>query len=291
MPRYILIIFLILLSCSKEVTSQKDSVSIHIQFITDVKLPEKLELCGEEIPLDDPEVRERAEREFYMLIQQPGQIILYLKRAGRFFPMFDQIINENKMPADLKYLSVAESALYMARSAKDAVGMWQFMEATAKTMGLLVDEFVDERRHPEKSTRAAMKYLREGYQVNKSWLLTLAGYNMGHENITSSLQFQTVDNYFDLFLNEETSRFIFRIAIIKEIMENPSKYGFNLGSDEIYKPYKIKKEKVFESIQNLPSWSKSHGASYKDVKVLNPWILKTNLPKPAKGFYEIYLPD
>ena len=259
-------------------------------YLSTVKLPDKLIFCGEKIPLEIPEVKERAEREFYMLLQQPGQIILYLKRAGRYFPLFEEIIRELNMPNDLKYLAVAESALYMARSPKNAYGLWQFMEGTGRKMGLIINDYVDERCNPEKSTRAAMEYLAQGYRINKSWMLTAAGYNMGHSGVANSIDFQSVNDFFELFLNEETSRFIFRIAIIKEVMENAGKYGFNLAPEDIYKPEKGKIVRWTEAIPNLANWSSQQGTTYKEVKLLNPWIIKRELPSPPKGHvYEILI--
>ncbi len=259
------------------------------QYISSLKLPDKLDFCGEKVPLEIPEVKERAEREFYLLLQQPGQIILYLKRSGRYFPMFEKVIKEMRMPDDIKYLSVAESALYMARSPKGAVGLWQFMKGTARHMGLQVDEYVDERRHPEKSTRAAMKYLRSGFKKRKSWTLAAAGYNMGHGGLNENLDYQSADDFYDLYLNEETSRYILRIVIIKELMKNHKKYGFNLTDDDLYKPDKTREITVDDKIENLSDWAISKGTSYKFVKLLNPWILKRELPKPKRG--ESYIID
>jgi len=260
-------------------------------FISTVKLPEDLSFCGERVPLEIAEVRERAEREFYLLLQQPGQIILYLKRSGKYFPIFDSIIKENNMPDDLKFLSVAESALYMSRSAKDAVGLWQFIPATAKSMGLIVNDDVDERRNPEKSTLAALKYLKSGFDAHKSWFLAAAGYNMGHENLGKHLDYQSKNNVFDLFMNEETSRYILRIVMIKEFMEHSERYGFKLSKEDFYKPDKMKIVQV-SIIENLAKWAEENGTTYKYVRLLNPWILNKYLPKhPKGGFYEVAIPE
>ncbi|MCO5251263.1 MAG: lytic transglycosylase domain-containing protein [Candidatus Kapabacteria bacterium] len=284
---------IVVISCteSNDLRSNQIDTQSHFEFLSTVEFPTELSWCGEKVPLDDPEVRERAEREFYMLLQQPGQIILYLKRSGRFFPMFEKIISENNMPDDLKYLAVAESALYQAKSSVGAIGLWQFMPATAKLMGLQVDDNIDERRHPEKSTRAAMKYLKDGYKNHKSWMLTAAGYNMGHSGVQSNLSFQSTDNYFDLHLNEETSRFIFRIAIIKHFMQNAEKYGFKLKKSDLYPPDEYDIVKVGSAVPDLSAWAKSMGYNYKQVKMLNPWILKRSLPNPPKGkVFEVAVP-
>lgn len=263
-----------------------------IEFLSQLKLPEKLDFCGERIPLEIPEVKERAEREFYLNLQNPGQLIVYMKRSGRYFPLFEKLLKENNLPVDLKFLSVAESALYMARSAKDAVGLWQFIPSTGKRMGLQIDEYVDERRNPEKSTEAAMKYLKNGFDVYKSWTLAAAGYNMGHENVRNNMDFQSGDNYYDLFLNEETSRYILRIAILKELMSNGEKYGLKLSPEQLYRPDRVKVIKCSNSIPSIAQWAKEFGATYKDVKLLNPWILQRKLPAPPAGKpYEIAIPE
>ncbi len=262
------------------------------QFISSVELPQSLEWCGETVPLDIPEVRERAEREFYLLLQNPGQLILYIKRAARYFPIFEKIIKDARMPDDLKYLSVAESALYMSRSTKGAVGLWQFIPSTAQQMGLIVNDLVDERRNVEKSTKAAMKYIKQGYNNYHSWMMAAAGYNMGHSNLEFSADLQESKNYFDLFLNDETSRYIFRIVIIKELMENADKYGLHIPEEEKYQPYKTKKIIVKEQVSNIAQWAKHNGTSYKYVKLYNPWILERSLPKPPnKGVWVIEIPQ
>ncbi|OGX55832.1 MAG: hypothetical protein A2447_03965 [Omnitrophica WOR_2 bacterium RIFOXYC2_FULL_38_12] len=289
---FLVILMLFFISCSKGSNSQETkTLSSPSNYLLQYTLPDKLFFCGERVPLEIEEVRERAEREFYLNLQSPGQIIIYLKRAGRFFPMFEKKLMENNVPDDLKFLSVAESALYMPRSSKDAVGLWQFIPKTGKNMGLQIDEYVDERRHPEKSTQAAIEYLIMGYKSSKSWMLAAAGYNMGHENLSDNLKFQNSDNFFDLFLNEETSRYILRIVIVKEIMQNPQKYGFELGPNQQYKPFKYKIVSESGAITNLNDWAKKHKTTYKEVKLLNPWILQRSLPAPPKGkFWEIAIP-
>ncbi len=271
---------------------ENEIIDNYNSFLTKIDIPSKLDFCGERIPLEIDEVRERVEREFYMLLQQQGQILLYLKRSGKYFPTFEKILKEENAPDDLKYLSVAESALFMARSGKGAIGLWQFMEETAKSYGLTVNDYVDERRHVVKSTYAGIEYLKRGYIKYKSWISAAAAYNMGFGGFSENLNFQSQDNYFDLFLNEETSRYIFRIVVIKEIMSNPQKYGYNISPELLYKPEKVKIVKETNAIPNLAIWAKSHGTSYKDVKLLNLWILKRELPAPGKdSFYEILIPQ
>lgn len=254
------------------------------------KLPDTLTFCGERVPLEIPEVRERAEREFYMNLQTPGQIILYLKRSARYFPIYERILKDMQAPQDLRYLSVAESALFMARSSKDAVGLWQFMAGTARDNGLLVDEDVDERRHPERSTKAAVKYLRAGYDSNGSWTNAAAGYNMGHTSFARTRDFQSGTSFYDCYLNEETSRYILRIAVIKHIMERAHEYGIVVPAKERYQIEKTRRIRVTEGIDNLATWAAAQGTTYKDVKLLNLWILGRKLPPPSRGAWEIDVP-
>lgn len=290
---FIFLAFFMFVGCNNDtkLNSQVLKTENINHFLSTVELPETLEFCGEKYPLDEPDVRERAERELLLLLQQPGQVILYFKRSGRYFQMFEKYLKEANVPDDLKYLSVAESALYMSRSSAGAMGLWQFMPETAKQMGLIVNDFVDERRHPEKSTKAAIKYLRQGYSEHKSWLLTAAGYNMGFAGVANNTSFQNSKDYFELFLNEETSRYLFRIAIIKEIMDHPEKYNFISTEIEKYDPYKHYTVNVDSEINDLSAWARANGTTYKEIKILNPWILKRNLPRPGKGqYYEIALP-
>jgi membrane-bound lytic murein transglycosylase D len=197
------------------------------------------------------------------------------------------------MPDDLKYLSVAESALYQSTSRAGAVGFWQFMKGTAREYGLHVSDYVDERRNPEKSTYAAMKYLKDAYKRSGSWTLAAAGYNMGMGGVNKAMNYHIdAEDYYDLYLNSETSRYVFRIVIIKDIMKYPEKYGFIIDENELYKPYKTKKVVWDSSIDNLAVWASQRGTSYKDVKILNPWILKRSLRPPLSGKkYEILIPE
>lgn len=254
-------------------------------------VPSGLTFCGEKVPIDDPEVRERLEREFYVNIQTPGQIILYIKRSARYFPLYERLMRERSMPEDLKYVSVAESALYMSKSPKDAVGLWQFIPGTARAMGLIVNEQVDERRHPEKSTIAALKYLRSGYDSNGSWTNAAAGYNMGHTSLDDHRAFQSTKDFYNLYLNEETSRYILRIVMVKYLMENAAMFGIVVPTEERYHMPKTRVVSEKSAVSNLSEWAASRGTTYRQVKLLNPWILGRALPAPEKGNpWEILLP-
>lgn len=257
--------------------------------LSSLELPKTLEFAGEAMPLNDPEVRKRLEREMLLNLQSDGQILLYLKRSGEVFDLYDRILKEEGAPLDLKYLSVAESALFQSQSGKGAVGLWQFIPETARRYGLRVDEYVDERRNPEKSTRAAARYLKDNYARYNSWYLAMAAYNMGEGATNDDLTFQRQRSFFDLYVNEETSRYPFRIMAIKEIMSNPRKYGYILQANDYYRLPKTKTIAVTDEIPNLTAWAESQGSTYKNVKLINPWILKRSLPKPS-GRYDILVP-
>lgn len=300
MKRYLLPIFVcmvIVLALHTDTIQSQNNIPSNYgndfnRYLSGLQLPNELYLCGEKIPLEEPEVRERAEREFYLLLQKPGQVILYLKRAGRFFPMYERILAEQGLPDDLKYLSVAESALFQSTSSVGAMGLWQFMKRTGRDEGLIVNDNVDERRNPEKSTIAAAKFLKKGYKRTNSWLLTLGGYNMGFSGISKRVKQQFGSDYFDLHLNSETSRFVFRVAIIKELMANADKYGYSIPDWQLYKPYKTKTVSFDKGVSNLSEWAISNGTTYKYVRLYNPWILKGSLPAPPKGkTWEILIPD
>jgi membrane-bound lytic murein transglycosylase D len=256
-----------------------------------IETPRELDFGGEPMPMQDPEVRKRFERELLLNLQSDGQILLYLKRSGEVFDMYDRILKEEGVPTDLKYLSVAESALFQSQSGKGAVGLWQFIPETGRRYGLRIDEYVDERRDPEKSTRAAARYLRDNYGRYNSWYLAMAAYNMGEGATNDDLSFQRQRSFFDLYVNEETSRYPFRIMAIKEIMSNPAKYGFNLRESDYYRLPKSKTVEVSEAIANLAEWSEKQGSTYKKVKLANPWILKRSLPAPTGAAYRILVPE
>lgn len=256
--------------------------------ISNISLPNELDFCGEKVPMNDPEIRERVEREFYLLLQQQGQLVLYLKRAGRYFPTYERFLQGLNLPDDLKYLSVAESALFQSRSSKNAYGLWQFMEGTARTYGLRVDKYVDERLHIEKSTVAALTYLSASKKSLGTWTLAAAAYNMGNAGVRRAMEKQNVNNYFDLYLNEETSRFIFRIVIIKELMKNSNRYGLDVAPEATYMLKNIKTIQVDGAIPDLYEWASKNKNLYKDVKLLNPWILTDQLPA---GKWEITIYD
>jgi membrane-bound lytic murein transglycosylase D len=264
---------------------QKSTHSIFIPAI-----PDKMVFADVEIPLTDWDVRERLDKELVVNSHWHSNMIFYLKRAHRWFPKMRQILFEENIPEDFLYLAVIESGLTQATSPSGAKGFWQFMEGTAKDYGLKVNDYIDERLHVEKSTRAACQYLNKAYQKLGSWFLTAAAYNRGIAGIEKDRAYQYMDDYFDLHLNLETSRYVFRMLAIKLIMESPANYGFDLPEEALYKEYNTIDFRVTSSIQDLPLWAKENGVNFKLVKLLNPWLKGKSLPVQAGEFYELLLP-
>jgi len=251
--------------------------------LSTMRLPDSLSFCGEPVPLDELDVRQKLERELLAISQDDGQVILYIKRSATHFPTFERVLKEEDAPDDLKYLSVAESALYMAQSSKGAVGLWQFIPETGRRYGLLINDSVDERRNVEKSTRAAVRYLKDNQRAFRGWTLSAAAYNMGEGALADDIKFQRRVSYYDLYLNEETSRYLFRILAIKVIMANPQAWGIVIDKRDRYDMPATETVEVRERIPDLAAWAAEHGCRYKDVKLLNPWILRRALPAPPTG--------
>ncbi len=239
-----------------------------------LKFEQPILLCGEKVPVDIPQVKERFEKEMLVSLGNRFQVILWLKRTGRYFPYIEQMLRDNGLPDDLKYLAVAESALRVhAGSSKGAMGVWQLLPQTARKYGLIVDNNFDERRNIYLSTPAAITYLKTLYEQFGSWSLTLAAYNMGEEGLEAEILEQGITDYYHLYLPLETQRFLFRILAIKRIIETPQTYGFTLSHDDFYPP------ETFSSIQvnaftELPLSLIANAAKtdFKTVKDLNPEI-------------------
>jgi len=260
-----------------------------VPVVRDFSLPKTLSLCGEMIPLENPQVWEMLDREFNITVWDRAQVFMYLKRAGRYFPYIEKKLSEAGMPMDLKYLAVAESALLThSRSRKGAKGMWQFMRLAARSNGLRKDRIVDERLNYEHSTRAAIKYLKSLKRKFNSWPIALAAYNGGETRVRRAIREQKTSDYYRLNLPLETERYIFRIAAIKIVMENPARYGYHLSPERGYKPpkYNIIHVNIKKTIY-ITEFAEFFSTDYKAVKELNPQFLKSYLPA---GKYTVNIP-
>lgn len=258
--------------------------------IYSLAMPDKLLFAGEPVPLTDFDVQERYDREILTNVYWQSQTLLMIKRAGKYFPVVERILAKNGIPDDMKYLALAESGLQNLVSPAGAAGYWQMLDATARNYGLEVSAEVDERYHLEKSTEAACKYFKEAYAVFGSWALVAASYNMGIDGVKKQLRQQSVNSYYDLLLNTETSRYVFRTLAIKEIMERPKNYGFNVVGAHGYQPVPTVKVKVTRSIPDLIRYSLDNGCNYKLLKLLNPWLRSNALNVSSGKVYYIELP-
>ncbi len=256
-----------------------------------LKTPENISFCGEEVPLELLDVRERLDRELLVNTYWQSNMLLLIKRSYRFFPLIEKILKEEDVPQDFKYLAVIESGLENVRSPKGAKGIWQIMSGTAREYGLEVNKNVDERYNLELSTRAACKYLKKAKDKFGSWTLAAAAYNRGIMGISRNLSRQKVENYYDLLLGRETSRYIFRILAVKEIMENANNYGFIFQDKDLYKPYEIRKIELDTAISNITDFSKKMGINYKTMKLHNPWLLENHLNNKSRKKYIIKIPN
>ena len=255
-----------------------------------LKTPENISFCDEEVPLELLDVRERLDRELLVNTYWQSNMLLLIKRSYRFFPLIEKILKEEDVPQDFKYLAVIESGLENVRSPKGAKGIWQIMSGTAREYGLEVNKNVDERYNLELSTRAACKYLKKAKDKFGSWTLAAAAYNRGIMGISRNLSRQKVENYYDLLLGRETSRYIFRILAVKEIMENANNYGFIFQENDLYKPYEIRKIVLDTAISNITDFSKKMGINYKTMKLHNPWLLENHLNNKSRKKYIIKIP-
>ena len=246
--------------------------------------------AGQKIPTKNFDVKERLDREFTVNSYYHSNTLLSIKRANRFFPVIEQILKEEQVPEDFKYLAVAESSLENVRSPAGAKGYWQFMTNTAKGYGLEVNKHVDERYHIEKSTRAACKLLKDYYEKFDSWILAAAAYNMGITALSRELSRQRATHYYDLNLGVETSRYIFRIIALKYIMQNPAAYGFEIDEQTLYKELDdFKIINVDSTIENLGDFALENNTSYRMLKIYNPWLINSSLPV-VHNKYEIKVP-
>lgn len=255
------------------------------------EIPKEISFAGEEVPLEIDDVKERFEREIYVNAYWQSNMILLMKRSGKYMPTIEQILKEQNIPDDFKYLAMAESGLLNVVSPAGARGFWQFMPATAKEYNLEISNDVDERYHLEKSTVAACKYLKTAYARFGSWTSVAASYNMGIGGLSKRKSEQKQVNYYDLLLNDETSRYIFRLLAFKEIFENPDKYGFKLKDEDYYTLPIFRELIVKQDVDDLATWAIKHNSSYKTLKIHNPWLRTNKLKIPKGKEYTINLPS
>ncbi|NAS30291.1 transglycosylase SLT domain-containing protein [Flavobacteriaceae bacterium R38] len=256
-----------------------------------LEIPEELSFAGEEVPLDNPDIRERLDRELLVNTYWQSNALLLIKRSKKFFPIIEPILKENGIPDDFKYLAVAESGLQNVISPARATGYWQILKATAKQYGLEVNNNVDERYHLKKSTEAACKYLNDAKKKFGSWSLAAAAYNTGRGNLIKQQDRQKVSNYYDLLLGEETGRYVFRILAIKEIISNPEKYGFQLDEEDYYTAIPTFEVEIDQPVADFADFAKEYEINYKILKIHNPWLREAFLNNASHKKYQIEIPE
>ena len=259
--------------------------------IVSVPIPDTFTLSGEEMPLDIFYVREAIDRELSVNTYWHSSTLQIIKKAQRWFPLFDSILAANGIPLDFKYLAVIESGLSNATSPAGAVGYWQFLKGTAKDYDLEINKEVDERYNVEKATVSACKYFLDSYEKFGNWTLVAAAYNAGNSGIMKQLKRQKSGSYYDLLLSDETSRYVFRIAAMKIIFENPELYGFYIEDDDIYPTIPTHNVIVNDKVEDLADFAKQNGISYKILKYFNPWLRQNYLKNKKKKTYIIKIPN
>lgn len=255
-------------------------------------VPTNMTFAGKLVDLRRADLRERLDRELITFTYGHTTTLLMIKRANRYFPIIEPILKECGIPDDLKYLMVIESSVDIrALSPAKAAGLWQFMPATGKEYGLEVSANVDERYHVEKATRAACKYLKDGYGKYGDWLTVAASYNAGFARITSELEKQKTDTSMDMWLNKETSRYMFRILAAKQVFSSPQQYGFVLRASDLYPTLPAKSYEVKSTITDLGTFAKEQGVPMSLLKEANPWLMSNTLPVRSGGkTYIIQIP-
>jgi len=273
------------LSFKTEVLDEGPSLAISYD------LPEAIDFAGEAVPLDRADLREQLDKELQINIYFHSNTIFLIKRANQWLPQMEPILKKYEIPEDFKYLPLIESGLLNAISPANAVGFWQIIKSAGKENGLEITKEVDERYDPIRSTEAACKYIRKAYERFGNWTLVAASYNRGMSGLDRALQKQKVNSYYDLFLNEETSRYVFRILAIKEIVENPERYGFKVDPSHLYQQDSVRYVTVENTVTDLVDFALAQGTTYKLLKRYNPWLRDDRLTVKKNESYQIALPS
>ena len=255
-----------------------------------IDMPKGLNFAGEEVPLEQPDVYERMDRELLVNTYWQSNGLLLIKRAHKYFPVIEPILRQYNVPDDFKYLAVIESGLTQAVSRAKAVGFWQILKNTGKELGLEVNNNVDERYHIEKATHAACKYLIQSKEKFGSWTLAAAAYNAGNGGINKRLEEQKVTNYYDLLLGQETGRYVFRIIAIKQILTHAQNHGFNFSKKHLYQLRPTYKVEVDTVVGNFTNFASRFGITYKELKLYNPWLRERHLNNASRKKYLIKIP-
>lgn len=255
--------------------------------VSPISVEGELFFAGERVPLEDSEVRERLERELHLNTFWHSNTIMALKLANRYFGDIEKILAENGVPSDFKYLPLIESNFRNDVSPAGAVGFWQFVPATGKSYHLEINSEVDERYNIEKSTAAACAYLKKSKEQLGTWTLAAASYNLGLPGMNNRVRDQKTNNFYEMYFNPETSRYIFRMLAMKIIFSNIEKAGFDIKTEELYQPYKYKIVEIDTGIPNIADFAAQYGLRYKHIKMLNTWLREAKLTNKEHKKYQI----
>jgi len=255
-----------------------------------LKIPDGLTFAGEKVPTERFDIKERMDRELLVNTYWQSNGLLLIKRAHKYFPIIEPMLKKYGLPDDFKYLAVAESGLENNSSSVGAAGFWHFLKSSGREYGLEVNRNVDERYNLEKATKVAADYLKKSKERFGTWTLAAAAYNAGNARISRNLKKQQVDDYYDLLLNSETSRYVLRIVALKEVLSNPKKYGFEFDDEDLYTLPKTRTVKVDTVITNIASFAKQFNVNYKELKLHNAWLRENKLNNKSRKLYEIKIP-
>ena len=285
---------LLLSSNNHQDTTQDDDKKIPGNGYTcSPEVPASITFAGEKIDLTAQDRRERLDREILAFTYSHTNTLLIIKRANRLFPIVEPILKEYGVPDDFKYLMIIESnGDFEARSPAGAAGLWQFMEGTGREFDLEVNKEIDERYHIIKATRAACRYLKLGYKRFGDWITVAASYNAGFGNISKRKSSQQQDKAIDMVLPAETSRYIFRLMAVKQVMSEPQKYGFSLRSSDLYPVIPVAKEIAIDSTEvDWVDFAKENDLTYLQLREANHWIRSTTLKNKNGKSYKVAIPD
>ena len=256
-----------------------------------LQVPSHLDFAGERMPLENPDILERMDRELLVNTYWQSNGLLMFKRAQKYFPIIEPILAKHGVPDDIKYLAVIESGLTNASSPAGAKGVWQILKGTGREFGLEVNTNIDERYNLVKATEVACEYLKKSKERLGSWTLAAAAYNAGNTGMSRRLDEQKVNTYYDLLLGEETGRYVFRIVALKEILKNPQKYGFNFRDKDLYNKIPTYTVAVDTAVTDFAKFSKDFGINYKILKIHNPWLREPHLNNKSRKQYLIEIPE
>lgn len=294
--RYVSILLITLLSITffnalhmSDVSPEKNTSETYA--IKALKIPSDLTFAGEKVPTELYDIKERMDRELLVNTYWQSNGLLLIKKAHKYFPLIEPMLKKYGIPDDFKYLAVAESGLENNSSPAGAAGFWQFLKSSAKEYGLEVNQNVDERYNLEKATRIAAEYLKKSKERFGTWTLAAAAYNAGNARIAKNLKRQQVDNYYDLLLNNETARYVFRIVALKEVLSYPKKYGFEFDEEDLYKLPNTQIVEVDTVITNIASFAKTFNTNYKELKLHNAWLRENKLNNKSRKLYQIKIPN